>query len=212
MAVEISPRPESVAPQQIIVLGRGMCEGRPTEATAERALAAYNYFEAHRPNLVVFSGGNSQSTEEYDPSRPSEASAMAEIAKLPPEITRIEPHSHNTLANFMLSASLLDPHMRTGIIAHTAQLRRAVYMGRLVLPGGVQPIPAEAYGAKPEPPSIMDTLILLLEKSVLMGVKPGNIDQIRQRASLLSFIKAGFEESFSHTVHNAAQYQARRAA
>ena len=180
----------------------------PTRATQERALAARAFCEQHPLARVVFSGGNSSLAGQAD-GRRSEASIMAEIADLPPDIHSIkEDQSNNTLANLLNSAPLLDPDKATGILAHSAQMRRALFLGGMVLPMPPVSVRAEAYGAKREEAVnyLLEAGLLFKEVVSLQGVEPGDIAGIAARAARVEHFRDDLKPVIQRVLSGRSQY------
>lgn len=181
---------------QLIVLGRGLDgENRLSDASYERAMAAQLYC-GKNPSVetVLFSGGYSSQTGIVRSENPmSEASLMADLANLPDDINVIvEEGSVNTTENLLHAVSLLDYFRVTGVLAHQAQMPRAIFVAqKVLLASTIVEMPAEMYGASPEGSQTM-----LIEKAqlkwvqgLMRRVEPGDLAAVRDRSELDKHLK-----------------------
>ncbi len=184
---------ERELPTKLLVLGRGIHEGVPTQQTADNARAAVNYYHSvdGAVDMVVFSGGHSHLAGVDAYAGATEAEAMARIAEesgLPAAKIQRETSASSTVGNIVLSAPLLSlsPDTVTGIITHRNQIPRAITIGSRVL-GKVVPIVAEDYEAEPElGGKWLERLVLQPKDRLAMtGVRPGDLAKARQRYELL---------------------------
>ncbi len=180
---------ETIPPvSQLIVLGRGK-EGEYKLSTAsyDRATVAQAYCDAY-PGVetVIFSSGySSQTALNVQANTPSEARLMADVAQLPEGVEVIlEQESSNTLENILNAADLLDREKPTGILAHRAQLTRALVIAdRIELANSIYGIRAELLGARPEGwlTTAIEAAQLIRTKGLLYGINNGDIARTRAR-------------------------------
>lgn len=170
-------------PHQMIVLGRGV-----GDLTRQRALALKEYSVYNAPFLkhVVFSTGASiHAAGELPPNRRTEADIMEELASLPRNVSSARDEiSGTTLENLIYSSELLLEGLPVRVLAHSNQMRRALYLGARVLGQPVTGVAAEDWGAQPETSSKLFSEKALLAKEVLLlaGVKHGDTRGLKQRA------------------------------
>lgn len=175
-------------PRELMVLGRGLeLNGRPTQLTRERAIAAAHYFDDFGVDHVVFSGGNSILDDGRIATGSTEAQIMAEIAMdegLPEHVVSLEPDSTTTLQNFVNSQELLTHPEGIGVVSHSDHMPRALWLGKMVLPG-LTMVPIEATLSTPSRRDYMtETVNFMITRALMFGVKPGNVEALiaRERA------------------------------
>jgi hypothetical protein len=176
---------------QLLVLGRGkqLNGNKPNRLTRERGRAIGYYCMEYSPLLVVSSGRNSSQSQGASSPVSTEAVDLEENAlEVFPSLkavvhTRRDKLSRTTGENMVYSKKLLIPGVDVGILAHAAQLPRALYLADKVLDAEVFGVPAEMFGAKPEIrlSEAVEARLLNREMRLLGDVEPGDFDEAARR-------------------------------